>query len=331
MASSKTLLITGGTGSFGHSVLERYLKRADINICIFSRDEKKQYDMFRMISDNYGDYAKKVEFILGDVRDISSLRRAMHGIDYVFHAAALKQVTACERYPFEAVMTNVVGTLNVLDAACAAGVKKVVCLSSDKAVYPISAMGETKALMEKLAVAKSRNDDRNGTDICCTRYGNVMCSRASVIPLFISQIKSGHPITVTNPNMTRFIMSFDEAVDLVEYAMDNALNGDIMIYKAPACTVGDLAKAVCELFGKSTNIVDIGARSGEKMYETLLTADEFENAMDLGRFYRIPAEPQPSTALGTELNSNNASRLSVDEIKQKLLELEYIQSELDNQ
>ena len=329
MESFKTLLITGGTGSFGHSVLERYLKQPQINISIFSRDEKKQNDMYQMLKENYSDYVKKINFILGDVRDIGSVRRAMQGVDYVFHAAALKQVPTCERFPYEAVLTNVMGTQNVLDAACESGVKKVVCLSTDKAVYPISAMGETKALMEKLAVAKSLSVDRNGTDICCTRYGNVMCSRASVIPLFISQIKSGHPITVTNPNMTRFIMSLDEAVDLVEYAMSYALNGDILVLKAAACTIGDLARAVCELFGKNTNIVNIGARSGEKMYETLLTASEFEQAIDLGNFYRIPSETQVSQALGAELNSNTATRLGVEQIKQKLLEIDYIKQQLN--
>ncbi len=330
----KTLLITGGTGSFGNAVLNRFLKTDIGEIRIFSRDEKKQDDMRHQYQSD------KIKFYIGDVRDLSSVKNAMYGVDYIFHAAALKQVPSCEFFPLEAVKTNVLGTDNVLTAAIEAGVRKVICLSTDKAAYPVNAMGTSKAMMEKVIVAKSRTVSPDRTTICCTRYGNVMCSRGSVIPLFIEQIKAGKPLTVTDPNMTRFIMSLDEAIDLVLYAFNNAESGDIMVQKAPACTIGDLAQAVKELFHADNEIKIIGIRHGEKMYETLLTNEECARAIDLGNFYRVPSDKrdlnyekyftqgdQKRSRL-TEFNSNNTVRLNVEQVKQKLLSLQYIRDEI---
>jgi len=330
----KTLLITGGTGSFGNAVLNRFLKTDIGEIRIFSRDEKKQDDMRHQYQSD------KIKFYIGDVRDLSSVKNAMYGVDYIFHAAALKQVPSCEFFPLEAVKTNVLGTDNVLTAAIEAGVRKVICLSTDKAAYPVNAMGTSKAMMEKVIVAKSRTVSPDRTTICCTRYGNVMCSRGSVIPLFIEQIKAGKPLTVTDPNMTRFIMSLDEAIDLVLYAFNNAESGDIMVQKAPACTIGDLAQAVKELFHVDNEIKIIGIRHGEKMYETLLTNEECARAIDLGNFYRVPSDKrdlnyekyftqgdQKRSRL-TEFNSNNTVRLNVEQVKQKLLSLQYIRDEI---
>ena len=285
---NKTLLITGGTGSFGNAVLNRFLKTDIGEIRIFSRDEKKQDDMRHEFQAKMPEVAEKIKFYIGDVRSLESVRGAMYGVDYIFHAAALKQVPSCEFFPMEAVRTNVIGTDNVLTAAIEAGVKSVICLSTDKAAYPVNAMGVTKALEERVAVAKSRNT--NTTKICCTRYGNVMCSRGSVIPLWIDQIKAGNPITITEPSMTRFIMSLDEAVDLVLFAFENGVNGDILVQKAPACTIETLAKAVTGLFNPTTEIKVIGIRHGEKMYETLLTNEECANAVDMGDFYRVPSD-----------------------------------------
>ncbi|MBQ8164684.1 MAG: polysaccharide biosynthesis protein [Clostridia bacterium] len=330
----KTLLITGGTGSFGGAVLDRFLNTDIKEIRIFSRDEKKQDDMRHAYQND------KIKYYLGDVRDIQSVRNAMHGVDYVFHAAALKQVPSCEFFPIEAVKTNVLGTENVLTAAIDAGVKKVICLSTDKAAYPVNAMGTSKAMMEKVFVAKSKTVPADKTLICGTRYGNVMCSRGSVIPLFIDQIKMGKPLTVTEPKMTRFIMSLEEAVELVLYAFENAETGDIMVQKAPACTIEVLAQAVKELFHADNEIKVIGIRHGEKMYETLLTNEECANSIDCGKFYRVPADARDlnydkyvvkgdvKRSNLTEFNSNNTELLGVEEVKAKLLELEYIRNEL---
>ena len=338
MFKDKTLLITGGTGSFGNAVLNRFLHTEIKEIRIFSRDEKKQDDMRHEYQAKYPELSKKIKFYIGDVRDLQSLRGAMHRVDYIFHAAALKQVPSCEFFPMEAVKTNVLGTDNVLTAATEEGVKSVICLSTDKAAYPVNVMGISKALAERTAVAKSRNS--GNTKICCTRYGNVMCSRGSVIPLWIDQIKKGNPITVTEPNMTRFIMSLEEAVDLVLFAFENGTNGDILVQKAPACTIETLAKAVAELFNPDAEIKVIGIRHGEKMYETLLTNEECANAVDLGDFYRVPADARSLNYDKyftdgdikrnplTEFNSNNTKLLNVTEVKEKLLTLDYIKEEL---
>lgn len=335
----KTLLITGGTGSFGNAVLRRFLNTDIKEIRIFSRDEKKQDDMRHEYQVRYPEVAHKIKFFIGDVRSLESCRGVMPGVDYIFHAAALKQVPSCEFFPMEAVKTNVIGTDNVLTAAIEAGVGAVICLSTDKAAYPINAMGITKAIEEKVAVAKSRYSGK--TKICCTRYGNVMCSRGSVIPLWIEQMRSGNPITITEPSMTRFIMSLDEAVDLVLFAFEHGHNGDILVQKAPACTIGTQAEAVCELFGgKKEDIRVIGIRHGEKMYETLLTNEECAKAEDLGNFYRVPAdnrglnydkffkEGDETRNTLTEFNSNNTRQLDVEETKAKIASLEYIQNEL---
>lgn len=291
MFEKKTLLITGGTGSFGNAVLNRFLKTDIGEIRVFSRDEKKQDDMRHEFQSKIPEVAEKIKFYIGDVRDIASVKSAMHGVDYVFHAAALKQVPSCEFFPMEAVKTNVIGTDNVLTAAIDEGVKVVICLSTDKAAYPVNAMGITKALEERVAVAKSRTVDPSRTKICCTRYGNVMCSRGSVIPLWIDQIKNGQPITITEGKMTRFIMSLDEAVDLVLFAFEHGTSGDILVQKAPACTIQTQAEAVCELFGGDPKSIKvIGIRHGEKMYETLLTNEECSKAIDMGDFYRVPAD-----------------------------------------
>ena len=337
--TNKTLLITGGTGSFGNAVLNRFLRTDIGEIRIFSRDEKKQDDMRHEFQAKMPEVADKIKFYIGDVRSLESCRGAMHGVDYIFHAAALKQVPSCEFFPMEAVRTNVIGTDNVLTAAIEAGVECVICLSTDKAAYPINAMGITKAIEEKVAVAKSRNSGK--TKICCTRYGNVMCSRGSVIPLCIDQIKNGNPITITEPSMTRFIMSLEEAVDLVLFAFEHGENGDLLIQKAPACTIGTQAQAVCELFGgKKEDIKVIGIRHGEKMYETLLTNEECAKAIDMGNFYRVPAdnrglnydkyfkEGDEKRNTLTEFNSNNTRILNVEETKAKIASLAYIQDEL---
>ena len=336
----KTLMITGGTGSFGNAVLNRFLRTDIGEIRIFSRDEKKQDDMRHEYQAKWPDVANKIKFYIGDVRNKSTLKTAMRGVDYIFHAAALKQVPSCEFFPMEAVKTNVIGTDNVLDAAIDEGVKCVICLSTDKAAYPINAMGISKALEEKIAVAKSRNS--LNTKICCTRYGNVMCSRGSVIPLWIDQIRSGNPITLTEPKMTRFIMSLEEAVDLVLFAFENGQNGDILVQKAPACTIQTQAEAVCELFGgKKEDIKVIGIRHGEKLYETLLTNEECAKAVDMGDFYRVPAdnrglnydkyftEGDAKRVTLTEFNSDNTKRLTLEETKAKIASLEYIQNELN--
>ena len=337
----KTLLITGGTGSFGNAVLNRFLQTDIGEIRIFSRDEKKQDDMRHEFQVKMPEAAEKIKFYIGDVRDIASVRNAMHGVDYIFHAAALKQVPSCEFFPIEAVKTNVLGTENVLTAAIDEGVKNIVCLSTDKAAYPVNAMGTSKAMMEKVIVAKSRTVSPEKTKICCTRYGNVMCSRGSVIPLWIDQIRAKKPITLTDPKMTRFIMSLEEAVDLVLFAFEHGKSGDILVQKAPACTIQTQAEAVCELFNyDKQNIKVIGIRHGEKMYETLLTNEECANAVDLGKFYRVPCD---SRGLNydkyfkkgdvkrntlTEFNSNNTQLLNVEETKAKIASLEYIQQEM---
>ncbi len=340
---NKTLLITGGTGSFGNAVLNRFLKTDIGEIRIFSRDEKKQDDMRHEFQAKMPEVADKIKFYIGDVRDLASVKNAMHNVDYIFHAAALKQVPSCEFFPIEAVKTNVLGTENVLTAAIDAGVKNIVCLSTDKAAYPVNAMGTSKAMMEKVIVAKSRTVDPNKTKICCTRYGNVMCSRGSVIPLWIDQIKQGNPITITDGTMTRFIMSLDEAVDLVLFAFEHGVSGDILVQKAPACTIQTQAEAVCELFGGDKNAIKkIGIRHGEKMYETLLTNEECANAVDMGQFYRVPADTRglnydkyfkdgdvERNPL-TEFNSHNTELLDVEGVKQKLLTLSYIREELDS-
>ena len=341
--TNKTLMITGGTGSFGNAVLNRFLKTDIGEIRVFSRDEKKQDDMRHEFQAKMPEVAEKIKFYIGDVRDIASVKNAMHGVDYIFHAAALKQVPSCEFFPIEAVKTNVLGTENVLTAAIDAGVKAIICLSTDKAAYPVNAMGTSKAMMEKVIVAKSRTVNPEDTKICCTRYGNVMCSRGSVIPLWIDQIKKGEPITITEPSMTRFIMSLDEAVDLVLFAFEHGVSGDILVQKAPACTIETLAIAVSELFGGSKeNIRIIGIRHGEKMYETLLTNEECANAIDLGDFYRVPSDKRGlnydkyfkqgdvERNTLTEFNSNNTELLTVEQVKEKLLSLKYIQDELEN-
>lgn len=337
--ANKTLLITGGTGSFGNAVLNRFLKTDIGEIRIFSRDEKKQDDMRHEFQAKMSEVVDKISFYIGDVRDLQSVKNAMHGVDYIFHAAALKQVPSCEFFPIEAVKTNVLGTENVLTAAIEEGVKSVICLSTDKAAYPVNAMGTSKAMMEKVIVAKSRTT--KNTKICCTRYGNVMCSRGSVIPLWIDQIRSGNPITLTEPNMTRFIMSLDEAVDLVLFAFEHGESGDILVQKAPACTIQTQAEAVCELFGgKKENIKIIGIRHGEKMYETLLTNEECAHAIDMGNFYRVPCDKRglnydkyfnkgdAERNTLTEFNSNNTQLLTVEETKAKIAALAYIQDEL---
>lgn len=337
--TNKTLMITGGTGSFGNAVLNRFLQTDIGEIRIFSRDEKKQDDMRHEYQAKMPEVAHKIKFYIGDVRDLQSVRGAMHGVDYIFHAAALKQVPSCEFFPMEAVRTNVIGTDNVLTAAIEEGVECVICLSTDKAAYPINSMGMTKAIEEKVAIAKSRMSGK--TKICCTRYGNVMCSRGSVIPLWIDQIKAGNPITVTEPNMTRFIMSLEEAVDLVLFAFEHGENGDLLIKKAPACTIQTQAEAVCELFGgKKEDIKVIGIRHGEKMYETLLTNEECAKAVDMGDFYRVPAdnrglnydkffkEGDETRNTLTEFNSNNTRRLNLQETIETIAKLEYIQGRL---
>ncbi|CAH2713883.1 UDP-glucose 4-epimerase [Neobacillus rhizosphaerae] len=334
MFNGKTLLITGGTGSFGNAVMKRFLDTDIKEIRIFSRDEKKQDDMRKLYKN------EKLKFYLGDVRDIGSVKNAMHGVDYIFHAAALKQVPSCEFFPLEAVKTNILGTDNVLTAAIEYGVQKVICLSTDKAAYPINAMGISKAMMEKVFVAKSKTVSPDRTLICGTRYGNVMASRGSVIPLFIEQIKSGQPLTVTDPNMTRFLMSLEEAVELVVFAFHNAQAGDIMVQKSPASTVGDLAQAVKELFNAANEIKVIGTRHGEKLYETLLTKEENVLAEDLGGFYRVPADQRDlnyekyfadgdqKLSSEEEYNSHNTKRLTIEQVKEKLLALEYVRNEL---
>ena len=338
--ADKTLMITGGTGSFGNAVLNRFLDTDIREIRVFSRDEKKQDDMRHEFQARLPEAANKIKFFIGDVRDLSSVRNAMHGVDYIFHAAALKQVPSCEFFPLEAVKTNVLGTDNVLTAAIDAGVKTVICLSTDKAAYPVNAMGTSKAMMEKVIVAKSRTVSPEKTKICCTRYGNVMCSRGSVIPLWIDQIKAGNPITITEPAMTRFIMSLDEAVDLVLFAFEHGISGDILVQKAPACTIETLARAVTGLFAPGHEIKVIGIRHGEKMYETLLTNEECANAIDLGNFYRVPCdkrdlnydkyfkEGNPERNVLTEFNSNNTQLLDVEQVQRKLLSLAYIREEL---
>ena len=341
--TNKVLLITGGTGSFGNAVLNRFLTTDIGEIRIFSRDEKKQDDMRHEYQAKYPEYAEKIKFYIGDVRNIDSIRPAIVGVDYIFHAAALKQVPSCEFFPMEAVRTNVIGTENVLTAAIDAGVKNVVCLSTDKAAYPVNAMGTSKAMMEKVIVAKSRTVDPEKTKICCTRYGNVMCSRGSVIPLWIDQIRSGKPITITDPSMTRFIMSLDEAVDLVLFAFEHGTSGDILVQKAPACTIETQAKAVMELFDKEnkTEIKVIDIRHGEKMYETLLTNEDCANAIDMGNFYRVPCDKRglnydkyfkdgdTERNTLTEFNSNNTQLLTVEQTKEKIASLAYIQEELE--
>lgn len=340
MFEDKVLLITGGTGSFGNAVLNRFLKTDIKEIRIFSRDELKQDDMRHYYQQKYPEFSDKIKFYIGDVRDLHSIKNAMYDVDYVFHAAALKQVPSCEFFPVEAVRTNVLGTENVLTAAIEAGVKKVICLSTDKAAYPVNAMGTSKAMMEKVIVAKARSVRPESTTICCTRYGNVLCSRGSVVPLFIGQIKENKPLTVTEPNMTRFIMSLEEAVELVVFAFEHAESGDIMVQKAPACTIETLTQAVRELFDVENEVKIIGIRHGEKMYETLLTNEECAHAIDMGAFYRVPADKRTlnydkyftngndvRTQL-TEFNSNNTQILSVRQVKEKLLSLQYIKDEI---
>lgn len=337
MFKNKTLLITGGTGSFGHAVLDRFLSTGIAEIRIFSRDEKKQDDMRTEYQNN-----EKIKFYLGDVRDIQSVKNAMHGVDYVFHAAALKQVPSCEFFPLEAVKTNVIGTENVLTACIEFGVKKVICLSTDKAAYPINAMGTSKAMMEKVVVAKSRTISQEKTLICCTRYGNVMASRGSVIPRFVEQIKAGQPLTLTEPAMTRFIMSLAEAVELVVFAYEHANSGDIMVQKAPACTIEVLAQAIKELFAPETETRVIGIRHGEKMYETLLTKEEAAHAEDMGNFFRVPCDKRDlnyekyfdngtkKAVTVAEFNSENTEILNVETVKHKLLALDYVKTELNS-
>lgn len=337
--TGRTLLITGGTGSFGNAVLNRFLQTDIGEIRIFSRDEKKQDDMRHEFQAKMPEAADKISFYIGDVRDLASVKNAIHGVDYIFHAAALKQVPSCEFFPVEAVKTNVFGTENVLTAAIEEEVESVICLSTDKAAYPVNAMGTSKAMMEKVIVAKSRTTQK--TKICCTRYGNVMCSRGSVIPLWIEQIRNSNPITLTEPAMTRFIMSLEEAVDLVLFAFEHGEAGDILVQKAPACTIQTQAEAVCQLFnGKKENIKVIGIRHGEKMYETLLTNEECAHAIDLGRFYRVPCDKRGlnydkfftkgnrERVKLNEFNSNNTRLLSVKETIAKLATLTYIQEEL---
>lgn len=341
MFTGKTLMITGGTGSFGNAVLDRFLETDVGEIRIFSRDEKKQDDMRHELQAKCPESSDKIKFFVGDVRDLASVRSAMNGVDYIFHAAALKQVPSCEFFPLEAVKTNVFGTENVLTAAIDAGVKAVICLSTDKAAYPVNAMGTSKAMMEKVIVARSRTVRQEKTKICCTRYGNVMCSRGSVIPLWIEQIQAGEPITITEPKMTRFIMSLEEAVDLVLFAFKHGESGDILVQKAPACTIEVLAEAVTELFDPGHEIKVIGIRHGEKLYETLLTNEECAGAMDMGDFYRVPCDKRDlnydkyfrkgrtGQDTLTEFNSNNTKLLNMEQVKEKLLTLSYIQAELE--
>lgn len=336
----RTLLITGGTGSFGNAVLRRFLQTEIHEIRIFSRDEKKQDDMRHEYQAEFPEYFHKLKFYIGDVRDLQSMKDAMYGVDYVFHAAALKQVPSCEFFPVEAVKTNVLGTDHVLTAAIETGVKKVICLSTDKAAYPINAMGTSKAMMEKVVVARSRTVSPERTEICCTRYGNVMCSRGSVIPLFISQIKQGLPMTITEPSMTRFIMSLEEAVELVLFAFEHARAGDIMVQKAPACTIEVLAAAVSEIFHPGHGVKVIGIRHGEKMYETLLTVEECAHAVDMGNFFRVPCDKRDlnydkyfkdgtiGQADMQAFTSDNTVRLSKEQVKERLLLLPSIQEEL---
>ena len=337
--TGKTLLITGGTGYFGNAVLNRFLKTDIGEIRVFSRDELKQDNMRHEFQAKYPEVSNKVKFYIGDVRDLASIKNAMYGVDYIFHAAALKQVPSCEFFPIEAVKTNVLGTENVLTAAIECGVKKVVCLSTDKAAYPVNAMGTSKAMMEKVIVAKSRTVDPNKTKIMCTRYGNVLASRGSVVPLFISQIKAGNPLTVTEPTMTRFVMTLEEAVDLVLFAFEHGESGDIFVQKAPACTIDVLAKATKELFEVNNEIKVIGIRHGEKMYETLLTDEECSHAIDLGDFYRVPADKRDlnydkyfSEGLHEsklkQFNSNNTKLMDVEAVKNKLLEVPLVREEL---
>lgn len=340
MFKNKILLITGGTGSFGNAVLDKFLDSDLKEIRIFSRDEKKQDDMRHIYQAKFPELSEKIKFYIGDVRDRETIISAMNGVDYVFHAAALKQVPSCEFFPLEAVKTNVIGTDNVLSVAIKEGVKRVICLSTDKAAYPVNAMGTSKAMMEKIIIAKSRNCDSNKINICCTRYGNVMCSRGSVIPLFIEQIKSAKPLTITDPRMTRYIMSLEEAVDLVSFAFHNAQNGDIMIQKAPSCYIGDLALAIKEIFDANNPIKIIGTRHGKKQYEVLMTREEASKAIDKGGFYRIPADNRDlnydkylvsgsqNITVAEEYDSNNTTILDISEIKKKLLNLEYIKKEL---
>ena len=338
--ANKTLLITGGTGSFGNAVLNRFLNTEIGEIRIFSRDEKKQDDMRHEFQAKMPQASEKLRFYIGDVRDLQSVKNAMHGVDYIFHAAALKQVPSCEFFPIEAVKTNVLGTENVLTAAIDAGVRNIVCLSTDKAAYPVNAMGTSKAMMEKVIVAKSRTVPSEKTKICCTRYGNVLCSRGSVVPLWIEQIKAGHPITVTEPQMTRFVMTLDEAVDLVLFAFEHGESGDILVQKAPACTIQVLAEAVKALFCPEEEIKIIGIRHGEKMYETLLTNEECANAVDMGAFFRVPCDKRDLNYDKyfkdgdvkrnplTEFNSNNTELMTVEQVREKLLTLPYIRAEL---
>ena len=342
MFKGKTLMITGGTGSFGNTVLKRFLETDIGEIRVFSRDEKKQDDMRHEFQQKYPEVADKIRFYIGDVRDLQSVKNAMHGVDYIFHAAALKQVPSCEFFPVEAVKTNVLGTDNVLTAAIEEGVKCVICLSTDKAAYPVNAMGTSKAMMEKVVVAKARTVSPEKTKICCTRYGNVLCSRGSVIPLWIDQIREGKPITITEPSMTRFVMSLEEAVDLVLFAFENGESGDILVQKAPACTIEVLAQAVKELFAPEAEIRVIGIRHGEKMYETLLTNEECANAIDMGNFYRVPADKRGlnydkyfndgnvTRIQLSEFDSTNTELMTVEQVKEKLLSLAYIQNELAN-
>ncbi len=341
MFEGKTLMITGGTGSFGNAVLKRFLDTDIKEIRIFSRDEKKQDDMRHDYQREMPEVAEKIQFFIGDVRDINSVKSAMHGVDYIFHAAALKQVPSCEFFPMEAVKTNVMGTDNVLTAAIEEGVKTVICLSTDKAAYPVNAMGISKSMMERVAVSKARTA-KDRTKICCTRYGNVLCSRGSVIPLWIDQIKKGKPITVTEPAMTRFVMSLEEAVDLVLFAFENGQSGDILVQKAPSCTIGVLAQAVKELFRSENDVQIIGIRHGEKMYETLLTNEECSNAIDMGDFYRVPCDHRDLNYEKYvdngdiernplhEFDSQNTVLLTVEQVKEKLLMLQYIREELDS-
>ena len=338
---NKTLMITGGTGSFGNTVLRRFLETDIGEIRVFSRDEKKQDDMRHEFQQKYPEVADKLKFYIGDVRDLQSVKNAMHGVNYIFHAAALKQVPSCEFFPVEAVKTNVLGTDNVLTAAIDEGVECVICLSTDKAAYPVNAMGTSKAMMEKVVVAKSRTVSPEKTKICCTRYGNVLCSRGSVVPLWIDQIREGKPITITEPTMTRFVMSLEEAVDLVLFAFENGESGDILVQKAPACTIEVLAQAVKELFNPQAEIKVIGIRHGEKVYETLLTNEECANAVDMGNFYRVPADKRglnydkyfndgdKERNTLTEFNSNNTELWTVEQVKEKLLSLQYIRDRLN--
>ena len=335
MFANKTLLITGGTGSFGNAVLKRFLNSDIKEIRIFSRDEKKQDDMRTRLNN------PKVKFYIGDVRNYDSIESAMREVDYVFHAAALKQVPSCEFFPIEATRTNVFGTENVIKCAVHNGIKNIICLSTDKAAYPINAMGISKALMEKVAVASSRNIPKGGTKVCLTRYGNVMASRGSVIPHFIAQIKAGKPITITDPNMTRYLMSLDEAVDLVLYAFKNGNQGDLFIQKAPASTIGDLAQAIKELMNSSSPIQIIGTRHGEKLFETLCTREEMAKAIETDNFYQIPADNRDlnykkyfdngdvNTSISEDYNSHNTYRLSIEEVKEKLLSLDYVKAQID--